>query len=82
MSVHRPDLSRRSRSIRAFGKRSVAGGPVCPHCGSVSGKHYDLRARMTAFPKCSDCRKQFTVKVGTVFEWRICRSRRGLWRSI
>ena len=18
-------------------------GPVCPHCGSISGKHYDLR---------------------------------------
>ena len=43
-------------------------GPVCPHCGSMSGKHYDLRKTRLGLRKCSDCRKQFTVKVGTVFE--------------
>lgn len=43
-------------------------GPACPHCGSVSGKHYDLRKTRLGLRKCSDCRKQFTVKVGTVFE--------------
>lgn len=43
-------------------------GPSCPHCGSVSGKHYDLRKTRLGLRKCSDCRKQFTVKVGTVFE--------------
>lgn len=43
-------------------------GPVCPHCGSVSGKHYDLRKTRIGLRKCSDCRKQFSVKVGTVFE--------------
>ncbi len=43
-------------------------GPVCPHCGSVSGKHYDLCKTRLGLRKCSDCRKQFTVKVGTVFE--------------
>src|SRR5215217_6495904 len=43
-------------------------GPVCPHCGSVSGRHYDLRKTRIGLRKCSDCRKQFTVKVGTVFE--------------
>jgi len=43
-------------------------GPICPHCGSVSGKHYDLRKTRLGLRKCSDCRKQFTVKVGTVFE--------------
>jgi transposase-like protein len=43
-------------------------GPVCPHCGSRSGKHYDLRKTRMGLRKCSDCRKQFTVKVGTVFE--------------
>jgi len=44
------------------------GSPVCPHCGSVSGKHYDLSKTRVGLRKCSDCRKQFTVKVGTVFE--------------
>jgi transposase-like protein len=34
----------------------------------MSGKHYDLRKTRTGLRKCSDCRKQFTVKVGTVFE--------------
>jgi len=43
-------------------------GPVCPHCGSISGKHYDLAKTRMGLRKCSDCRKQFTVKVGTVFE--------------
>lgn len=41
--------------------------PVCPHCGSM-GKHYDLRKTRIGLRKCQDCRKQFTVKVGTVFE--------------
>jgi transposase-like protein len=34
----------------------------------MSGKHYDLRKTRMGLRKCSDCRKQFTVKVGTVFE--------------
>ena len=42
--------------------------PVCPYCGSISGKHYDLRKTRVGLRKCSDCRKQFTVKVGSVFE--------------
>jgi transposase-like protein len=42
-------------------------GPVCPHCGS-RGKHYDIRKTRIGLRKCQDCRKQFTVKVGTVFE--------------
>lgn len=45
-----------------------ANGVTCPHCGSMSGKHYDLRKTRMGLRKCSDCRKQFTVKVGTVFE--------------
>jgi transposase-like protein len=45
-----------------------ANGVTCPHCGSMSGKHYDLRKTRVGLRKCSDCRKQFTAKVGTVFE--------------
>ncbi len=45
-------------------------GPVCPHCGALSLKHYDLGKTRVGLHKCSvtECRKQFTVKVGTVFE--------------
>lgn len=44
-------------------------GPVCPHCGSV-GKHYSLtgKSHRKGLWKCVDCRDQFTVTVGTVFE--------------
>jgi hypothetical protein len=41
--------------------------PVCRHCGSMSGKHYDLAKTRIGLGKRSDRRKQFAVKVGTVF---------------
>ncbi|MEO6688141.1 MAG: IS1595 family transposase [Dokdonella sp.] len=43
--------------------------PVCPHCG-VIGAHYVLngKAHRPGLLKCKDCRKQFSVTVGTVFE--------------
>ncbi|MEQ5788314.1 IS1595 family transposase [Erythrobacter sp. NFXS35] len=58
-----------------------ADGVVCPHCGVVGGRVYDLsgvRSKASAknpegkvrhgLKKCGECRKQFTAKVGTVFE--------------
>jgi len=49
------------------------GGPVCPHCGH--NKAYPLKSRVDSenkvragLYKCAKCRKQFTVKVGTIFE--------------
>lgn len=45
-----------------------ANGVTCPHCGSMSEKHYDLKKTRIGLRKCADCRKQFTVRVGTVFE--------------
>lgn len=44
-------------------------GRVCPHCGSI-GEHYKLEGETTrpGLYKCADCREQFTVTVGTVFE--------------
>lgn len=44
-------------------------GPVCPHCGSEND-HYALKgkAQRDGLYKCKDCREQFTVTVGTVFE--------------
>ncbi|HSN01322.1 MAG TPA: IS1595 family transposase [Rudaea sp.] len=43
-------------------------GVVCPHCGVIGG-HYKLQGKSTrpGLWKCKDCRKQFTVIVGTVF---------------
>lgn len=58
-----------------------ADGIVCPHCGVVGGRVYSLEgvrgkasgkspegAVRQGLKKCGECRKQFTVKVGTVFE--------------
>lgn len=44
-------------------------GPVCPHCGSTA-QPYVLkgRAHRPGLLKCVDCREQFSVTVGTVFE--------------
>jgi transposase-like protein len=55
-------------------------GPVCHHCGSVE-KHYKLSGvrskpskknpegiERNGLYKCSDCRGQFTVRMGTIFE--------------
>lgn len=44
-------------------------GPVCPHCGCYErvGKMGGDSTRIGTY-KCYDCRKPFTVKVGTIFE--------------
>ncbi len=44
-------------------------GPVCPHCGGTE-KNYLLKGKSTrpGLHKCGDCREQFTVTVGTLFQ--------------
>lgn len=42
-------------------------GPFCPHCGATD-RIYDLRKTRLGLRKCGHCRKQFTVRVGSVFE--------------
>jgi transposase-like protein len=43
-------------------------GPVCPHCGTINTA-YGLTSRLGLY-RCGEkeCRKDFTVRVGTVFE--------------
>ena len=57
-------------------------GPVCPHCGNADENRIYVLDGVRSKPskknpegvvrhglkKCGECRKQFTVKVGTVFE--------------
>jgi transposase-like protein len=44
-------------------------GPVCPHCGGVDrvGKLKGKTTRCGLW-KCYQCRKPFTVRMGTIFE--------------
>jgi transposase-like protein len=49
-------------------------GPICPHCGNaeriykLEGVKNKRGAVRPGLHKCGKCRKQFTVRVGTVFE--------------
>jgi len=46
-------------------------GPTCPHCGNADGKRIvKLQGKSTrpGVYKCNECRKPFSVTVGTVFE--------------
>jgi transposase-like protein len=39
-------------------------GPVCPNCGGVEHSYLSTRRLW----KCKECKKQYSVKVGTIFE--------------
>lgn len=46
-------------------------GPVCPHCGNADpDRVYKIEGKTAriGLRTCAECRKQFTAKVGTVFE--------------
>jgi transposase-like protein len=47
-------------------------GPVCPHCGCtgrIGSTKPNLKKRVRyGLKKCGDCGKQFTVRMGTIFE--------------
>jgi transposase-like protein len=54
--------------------------PVCPHCGSTDTTRLEGKKHRDGLLQCNDCREQFTVTVGTVFErskvplnkWLLC----------
>ena len=50
--------------IDTIAKMRWPNGPVCPKCGH--GEHYYLATQKRW--KCKKCAKQFSVKVGTIFE--------------
>lgn len=74
--------------IDAVAKMRWPGGvPVCPACGHK--EHYYLKTQKRW--KCKECHKQFTVKLGTVFEdspisltkwlpalWMLCNCKNGI----
>jgi transposase-like protein len=73
MSVlSRPEFHDEAKAFEHLERIIWAGGKVCPHCGGL-----DRITKVKANPakrirlglwRCGDCRKQFTVKIGTVFE--------------
>jgi len=73
MSVlSRPEFHDEAKAFEHLESIIWADGRACPHCGGV-----DRITKVTANPekrirlglwRCGDCKRQFTVKVGTVFE--------------
>lgn len=49
--------------LRALRWGSDDQGAYCPHCGSTRIMHFSDNKNH----KCSDCRKRFSIKVGTIF---------------
>lgn len=55
-------------------------GPTCPHCGSFNATRLEGKKHRAGLVQCNDCREQYTVTVGTVFErskvplhkWLLC----------
>jgi len=67
--------------------RWTDGKPICPHCDSLKSYWLDTQKRW----KCAKCRKQYSVKVGTIFEdsalsldiwlvsmWMLCNCKNGV----
>jgi transposase-like protein len=50
-------------------KRVWPDGPVCPHCGGTDrNSRLKGKGHRRGLYFCGDCRRQFTVTVGSVFE--------------
>lgn len=71
-ALSRPEFHSEEAAFAHLERIIWAGSPVCPHCGGV-----DRITKVKANPakrireglyRCGDCKKQFTVKIGTVFE--------------
>jgi len=64
-----PYLHDEVEAYRFVEKRIWPNGPVCPHCGGTE-RISPMKGKSTRIGayKCYQCRKPFTVKIGTVFE--------------
>lgn len=62
-----PVFSNENNAIKMVESIMWPNGTVCPHCGGME-RAYDLSKTRPGLWKCGHCRKQFTVKVGTIFE--------------
>ena len=73
MSVlSRPEFHSEEAAFAHLEKIIWAGEPVCPHCGGMDRitkvkANPEKRIRVGLW-RCGNCKKQFTVKIGTVFE--------------
>ncbi|MCR2833011.1 IS1595 family transposase [Parerythrobacter lacustris] len=71
-ALSRPEFHGEEAAFAHLEKLIWNGAPLCPHCGGM-----DRITKVKANPakrirvglwRCGDCKRQFTIKVGTVFE--------------
>ena len=62
-----PELSE-SEAREHLEKLRWPNGPVCPHCGGIKSTRLEGTSSRPGLIQCNDCRKQFTVTLGTVLE--------------
>jgi transposase-like protein len=78
MSIYAPKYTNEEAAREHLESVRWPQGPFCPHCGSFNAKRLPpVRRKATAkhpasvrkgVVQCRDCREQYTVTVGTVFE--------------
>jgi len=70
MSIYSEPQFHNEEAAYAFVEARIwPNGPVCPRCGTTErvGKLQGKSTRIGTY-KCYECRKPFTVKIGTIFE--------------
>jgi transposase-like protein len=67
--LSQPHFHSEEKAFAYVEKRVWPKGPVCPHCGGQEriGKMQGKSTRIGLY-KCYQCRKPFTVRMGTIFE--------------
>lgn len=71
-ALSRPEFHSEAAAFAHLEKIVWGDAPVCPHCGGldrITKVKANLAKRIReGLWRCGDCKKQFTVKIGTVFE--------------
>ena len=71
-ALSRPEFHSEEAAFAHLERVIWNGAPVCPHCGGVdritSVKANPAKRIRHGLHRCGDCKRQFTVKIGTVFE--------------
>lgn len=69
-NLHAPHFQDADKARQYLEALRWPNGPVCPQCGSADEDDYTLggASHRVGLYKCKDCRKQFTMTVGTGFE--------------
>lgn len=68
MDIFQPHFTNEEKAREKLESLRWPAGPFCPHCGSFDATRLQGSKHRAGAVQCNDCRKQFTVTVGTVFE--------------